>query len=801
MTRIRKKKVIARRRPTTFTPQNRSFRFRWRWLMLILVFIPTAIYVSWLDVKVREDFDGHSWALPARVYASPVEIYAGMTLNPDSLINELKAIGYVESAALNESAQFYRAGTDISIMTRAFQFWDANEPAQKMRIRFLKDNKVEWIRDESTKKSIALARLEPKMIGKIYPTHNEDRILVKYDELPPLLVKGLVAVEDRTFFEHNGLSPRGILRAMVANLRAGDWVQGGSTITQQLVKNLYLNADRTIDRKVNEAVMALLLEWHYSKSQILEAYINEVYLGQDGNRSIHGMGVASSFYFNKSIEQLKLPDIALLISLVRAASLYNPRKHPDRAIARRNLVLDLMAERGVISEADAKQAKEAPLNITEEAKGTVFPYPAFLELVRRQLREDYREEDLRNEGLQVFTTLDPFIQNLAEKAMIDGIKKLAKTNRRFNELEGAMVVTSSEGGEVLALINGKNPTFEGFNRPLDARRQIGSLIKVAVYLTALENTRAYSLTSMLNDTAYEWRDRKTGQVWTPKNYDFRARGRVPLHFALANSLNLATVHLGMELGLEKIRNTLRRMGVERDFTIYPSMLLGSVALTPLEVTQMYQSLASGGFRVPLRSIRNVLTHDGKPLQRYALSVEQRFDSAPVFLLNYALQNAVREGTGRQVAKVLPKELIISGKTGTTNELRDSWFVGFDSELLTVTWIGRDDNKPMGLSGSTGAMRIWSEFIQSANTRSSAPITPNHVEWRWVDAAGNWSSRGASGAILVPFVTNHNDSNRLANNNPVFNPNLLNNAETNTANGGTIKTGNTNETEAVNTRSP
>ncbi|ALG69388.2 penicillin-binding protein 1B [Beggiatoa leptomitoformis] len=799
MTRIRKKKTTYRRRPTTFIPQNRNFRFRWRWLVLILVFIPTAFYISWLDVKVREEFDGHSWALPARVYASPVEIYAGMTLNPDSLVDELKAIGYKESTDMNESGQFYRVGTDISIMTRAFQFWDANEPAQKMRIRFLKDNKVEWIRDESTKKSIALARLEPKMIGKIYPTQNEDRVLVKYDELPPLLVKGLVAVEDRTFFEHNGLSIRGIMRAMVANAKAGDWVQGGSTITQQLVKNLYLNAERTFDRKMNEAVMALLLEWHYSKAQILEAYVNEVYLGQDGNRSIHGMGVASSFYFNKPVEQLKLPEIALLVSLVRAASLYNPRKHPDRAVVRRNLVLDLMAERGVITQADAQQAKGSPLEITDEAQGTVFPYPAFLELVRRQLREDYREEDLRNEGLQVFTTLDPFIQNLAEKAMVDGIKKLAKTNRRFGELEGAMVVTSSEGGEILALVNGKKTDFAGFNRPLDARRQIGSLVKVAVYLTALEDTRAYSLTSMLNDTPYEWRDRKTGQVWTPKNYDFRVRGRVPLHFALANSLNLATVHLGMELGLEKIRNTLRRMGVERDFTVYPSMLLGSVALTPLEVAQMYQTLASSGFRVPLRSIRNVLTHDAKPLQRYALSVEQRFDSAPVFLLNYALQNAVREGTGRQVAKTLPKELIVAGKTGTTNELRDSWFVGFDSELMTVTWIGRDDNKPMGLSGSSGAMRIWSEFIQSANTRSLAPITPNHVEWRWVDSAGNWSNRGASGALLVPFITNHTETNTMANNTTINNTNLPQLPLT----GGTIKTGSATETEdlSANTRSP
>ncbi len=710
------------------------FAFKWRWVVLIILLIPMGSYLSWLDIQVREQFEGKRWALPARVYASPLEIYSGMSLSPSVLLEELEAIGYRKAFQLLEPGEYLRQNNEVFVMLRAFKFWDATDPARTVRIQFNRDQ-VENIHELRPDRQLALIRLEPRLIGKIYPTHNEDRVLVKYEEVPDLLVKALIAMEDRSFFEHYGISMRGVMRASVENIKAGDVVQGGSTITQQLIKNLFLNSEKTFKRKVNEALMALLLEWHYSKEQILEAYLNEVFLGQDGNRAIHGMGMGARFYFNRPLEELTLPQMALLVSLIRGASYYNPRLHPDRAIERRDRVLDLMVEQNMIKREEAETAKFEKLGVMEKPTHSVFPYPAFVELVRRQLRQDYREEDLRSEGLQVFSTLNIGLQKQAEQVFVKGLKKLERTNRSTRGLEGALIITGSENGEVLAMVNGKNPHYHGFNRPLDAVRQIGSLIKPAVYLAALENPRAYNLATLLDDSPYQWQDRQTKETWKPQNYDFRSHGQVPLVNALAYSYNLATVRLGMELGLEKVRATVQKMGVERQVRAYPSLLLGSIGLSPLEVTQMYQTIASGGFKVPVRAIREVLNHEGTPLQRYPLSVEQSFDSAPIFLLSYALQQAVRRGTGRKVAESLSTELILAGKTGTTNDYKDSWFAGFDSNLLTVTWVGRDDNKPMGLSGGSGAMVIWGDLMKSISPSAYPPTTPNRIEWRTVSIGG------------------------------------------------------------------
>jgi len=662
MTRPRKKKSPYKlrrqgssKRPIP-PPRRTGFRFRWRWLILILIFGFLGHYVISLDEKVREQFEGKRWALPARVYARPLELYTGMRLSAPTLSEELNALGYQKSRQLDESGQWYQRGKNFTITTRAFKFWDATDPSRTVRVR-LSGNIVQSINELQPNRRLALLRLPPKLIGKIYPAHNEDRILVRLDKVPPSLSDALIAMEDRNFYEHSGLSIRGLVRAFMANLKAGGWVQGGSTLTQQLVKNFYLTDERTLKRKFNEAIMALLLEWHYSKEQILEAYMNEVFLGQDGNRAIHGMGMGARFYFNRPLDELKLPQLALLITLVRGASIYNPRQHPKRARKRRNLVLDMMAKQDKISQGDAKLAKEAPLG--------VFPYPAFMDLVRYQLHQEYDEKALRSKGLQIFTTLDPYVQKLGERVMKRGLRKLEKTHRKARNLEGAMIVTSSENGELLALINGKKPQYAGFNRPLNAVRQIGSLAKVAVYLAALEQNHIYDLTTLLNDRPYKWEDKKTGEVWKPQNYDRVSHGSVPLYRALSYSYNLATVHLGMELGLTKIKETLKRLGIEREFKMYPSVLLGSINLSPLEVAQMYQTIASGGFRIPVRGIRNVLDHEGKPLNRYALSVEERFDAAPVYLLNYALKRALRKGTGRKVAKTLPSKMFLAGKTGTS----------------------------------------------------------------------------------------------------------------------------------------
>jgi penicillin-binding protein 1B len=735
-------------------------KFRWRWLLLILLITPVFSYVSWLDIKIREQFEGKRWALPARVYARPMELFSAMSLTPDTFHTELSAIGYKKTSQLESPGTFKRRGSDYYVYTRKFQFWDAIEPSRRLKIGF-SNNKISYIQNIDSGKNHALMRLEPRMIGKIYPTHNEDRILVQLKNVPQNLIDTLIATEDRQFFEHNGISFRGIVRAMLANMKAGHFAQGGSTITQQLIKNFYLSSERTLGRKVNEAVMALLLEWHYSKEEILEAYLNEVYLGQDGDRAIHGFGMAAWFYFDRPLEELKLSEVALLVGIVKAASQYNPRRYEERAIERRNLVLALAHDQGKITLEQATSAKNEPLNVTKEIRDRVSPYPGFLTLVRHQLHQDYREEDLRSEGLQIFTTLDPVMQRQTEKAMEQGIRKLERENRKIKNLQGAMVVTNSENGEVMAMANGRDSRFAGFNRPLNAIRQIGSLAKVAIYLAALEKDNRYSLNTLLDDSPYEWTDYRTGEVWKPKNYDHRSHGKVSLHKALANSYNLATVRLGMDIGLRKIKQTMHHMGVDKDFKIYPSTLLGSISMSPLEVAQMYQTLASGGFSVPLRSIRDVLDHRGKPLQRYAISVEQRFEPEHVFLLNYALQQAVQRGTGRQVFNTLNTRRIISGKTGTSNDLRDSWFAGFDSQYLTVTWLGRDDNNPIHLSGGSGAMVVWGELIKMLDMESPEPITPSRIGWHWVDYnSGRASSKGRRGAILMPFIK-RSGRNRLA----------------------------------------
>jgi len=730
-------------------------RFRIRWVLLLLFAIPTLIYIFSLDATVRKQFEGKRWALPASVYAKPVDLYTGMQLSPEFFHTELKAIGYRQTTSLNEPSQFKRKHNDFYINTRSFTLGDGHEPARSVRIRF-KNNEIQNISDLRTNRRMALMRLEPRLIGKIYPTHYEDREIVQLEEVPRTLIDALIVTEDRKFFEHNGISARGIIRAFVANFKSGGFVQGGSTITQQLVKNLFLTSERTLKRKFNEALMALLLEWHYSKEEILEAYLNEVFLGQDGNRAIHGVGMAAKFYFNRPINELKLHESALLVALVRAASSYNPRKNPKAALERRNLVLNLMKIHNKADPQTIALAQSQPLdvsNMTEASQASKSsPYPAFLDMVRTQLHQDYREEDLRSEGLRIFTTLDMPLQRHAERTMEKGLKELERKDRRIKKLQGAMVVTRSQTGEVLALVNGKNSSYAGFNRPLNAVRQIGSLVKVAVYLTALENTKRYSLTTFLNDEPYEWVDKRTGEKWTPKNYDYRNHGKVGLYKALANSYNLATVHLGMSLGLDSIRETMYRMGIKRDFKMYPSTLLGSVALSPVEVAQMYQTIASGGYRVPLRAIQEVLTYDGLPLQRYELSVEKRFDSAPIYLLNYAMQQVIKRGTGKKYANSLPDDMVLAGKTGTSNNLRDSWFAGFGMDYSTVTWLGRDDNKPIYLSGGSGAMYVWTKFMKTLNVNTSHPVTPTQIAWKWVDyKSGKRSRAGRKGAVKMPYV--------------------------------------------------
>lgn len=746
----KKKKSTGRRRTKRKTSAKKP-RIWWRVLLGVFVFCALVIggYSVYLSKTVRVKFDGKRWAEPAQIFARPLDLYVGASVSSAQLKAELQFLGYRAVSSVNGPAQWSQKGNRFTIHTRDFHFWDGDEKGQLVVVDTSRSG-VTRMRGAGSG-DLDLVRLEPALVGSIYPAHNEDRVLVKRSDLPDHLIWGLLAVEDRRFYDHSGVDLRGIARAVVANIRAGRTVQGGSTLTQQLVKNFILTSERSLWRKFNEALMALIVDARYDKDEILEAYANEIFLGQEGDRAIHGFGLGSHFYFNRPLRELRLHETALLVGLVRGASYYNPRKHPQRALERRNLVIKSMLEQGFIDQATADAASKQPLGVSTRGAANDYRVPAFVDLVRRQLRRDYREEDLTSEGLRIFTTLDPWVQQQAVVALRKRLAQIEKARRiDSGSLEGALVVSSAQDGEIQAMVGGRDAGFSGFNRALDAVRPIGSLVKPAVYLTALSQPSKYTLSSLIADAPVDITLRG-GQRWQPKNYDRQTYGDIPLHEALARSLNLATVNLGLEIGLEPIISTLHALGVNRDIKPYPSLLLGALSLSPLEVTQMYQTIAAGGFRSPLKSIRAVLNAEQQPLQRYPLTVSQAADPAAVFLLTRNLVEVTEAGTAAGLQRYLPSGMQVAGKTGTTNDLRDSWFAGFSADRVAVAWVGRDDNASTGLTGASGALPVWADLMANVDNASLQLVTPPGVEYHWVDQYGRLAAEHCEGAVAFPYI--------------------------------------------------
>jgi penicillin-binding protein 1B len=718
----------------------------WIIKLSIVALVLLAGVAVYLDAVVQEKFSGKRWTIPATVYARPLELFVGQKLDKDDFLTEVDALGYRREKSVSGPGTVSVASNAVEMHTRGFRFYEGAEESQRIRVRFSGDFVAGLARVDGGE--LPVARLEPLVVGGLYPAHNEDRILIKLDQVPPYLVETLVAVEDREFFDHFGVSPKSIARAVWVNLTAGEVRQGGSTLTQQLVKNFYLTNERSLSRKATEAMMAVLLELHYDKPEILEAYLNEVFLGQDGRRAIHGFGLASQYFFGRPLAELKLQHVALLVGMVKGPTYYNPRRHPERAVERRNLIIDLLAEQQVVSPEEATQARQAPLGVTQRGSLADSSYPAFLDLVKRQLREDYRDEDLTEEGLRVFTSFDPIIQSKAEKAMTDTLKRLGKA---AEGVEGAMLVTNPETGELQAMLGSRHPGFAGFNRALDASRPIGSLIKPAIYLAALEKPSQYTLTSLLEDEPFSVKG-TDGKVWKPQNYGRTAHGTVYLYQALANSYNLSTARLGLDLGVPHVLKTLARLGASPDWPAYPSMLLGAGGLRPIEVAGVYQTIASGGFNTPLRAIRSVVAADGEPLSRYPFKIEQRFDPGAIYLTQYAMRRTMVEGTGRSVYNQVPKSLALAGKTGTTNDSRDSWFAGFSQDLLAVVWLGRDDNGKTSLTGATGALQVWADFMRRADPLPLQMPVPDNVSMAWVDArTGEGTLENCPSAVQMPYI--------------------------------------------------
>ena len=712
--------------------------------VVLLCAVIIAFAGFYMDAWLIEKINSMKWTVPATVYARPLEVYAGLPLSMEAVIQELKAANY-QQVANHEGGTFYINGQSLVIHLRSFQFWDGKQPEQTIKLVFSGHYITGF---GSTIKGQSGVRLEPMEIGRIHTESHEDRLLVQLKDVPKALIDALTVTEDRDFYHHHGVSVRGIARAFWVNTREGKVVEGASTLTQQLIKNFFLDNNRSYSRKILEICLSVLLELHVSKEDILGAYINEVFVVQNGAKAIHGFGLASQYLFGLPVSNLSVEQSALLVAMLKGPSYYNPIRYPDRAMKRRNLVLSLMAKEGKITSMAARAAMSKPLGLLDRRE-ILANYPAYLDVVRRQLRRDYSDESLKMNGLRIFSNMDPQWQWRAQKALQGGIADLEKRyGKKLSGLDGAVVVTDSTTGDILAVVGGKEPRFSGFNRALDAKRPIGSLIKPVIYLTALES--GYSLNSLLSDDPLNI---KTAQgKWHPQNYDRQYHGQVLLYQALANSYNVATVRLGMSLGVDKVAETLKGLGVDEEMPLLPASLLGTFSLSPMDIAQAYNTMGNDGFYTPLKSIQEITDIYGRPVKRYPLRLEQRFSPGIAFLLDFALHKVIEEGTGASVRERFRPGQVIAGKTGTTSDQRDSWFAGYDTNKSVVVWLGQDDNRPLPVTGGSGALQIWADIVAANAEIEGQANVPDNIKSVWTDkASGLLSAEDCPEAVLVPYI--------------------------------------------------
>lgn len=670
-------------------------------LAAVLLFV--GIY---LDSVVKERFEGQLFELPTVVYARILNLNPGENITIQELRNELDVLNYRKVSQPRYPGEYSSSSTRIELIRRPFEFADGPEPDRHVMLHF-SDSGLQRIQSLESRGDLGYLRLEPKMLGMLEKDQDEQRLFLRRDQFPEILVDALLATEDRDFYQHDGVSPLAIARAMVANIKAGRTVQGGSTLTQQLAKNLFLTRDKTLWRKVREAYIALILDYRYSKDRILEAYLNEVYLGQSGGEAIHGFGLASRYYFGQPIQELRIDQLAMLVGMVKGPSYYNPIRYPERTKERRDLVLRLLMQQNMLTSEQYEQAVSRSLD-TQSKPRIASRQPAYFQQLSIELKEKVGERFKAETGLRVFTSLDPVSQSKMEQAIAEKIPELAK--RGGKELEAAAVAVDRHSGEIRAMVGGKRVGYEGFNRALNASRPIGSLVKPAIYLTALEQPEKYNLGTTLHDTPLSLKSSK-GKVWTPRNYDRKYRGDVPLYIALAKSLNVPTVRLGMALGIPEVSDTLERLGVNKDeIRPVPSMFLGSFSLTPFEVAQMYQTLTNSGKRAKLTALRSVMDMEGNVLYQSLPRSSRAVDEQAAWLTTYAMKQGVAQGTGRFLQSQFGWAAL-AGKTGTSNDNRDSWFVGVDGREVTTIWLGRDDNKSVHLTGSSGALRVYAEYLK------------------------------------------------------------------------------------------
>ncbi|WP_034912425.1 bifunctional glycosyl transferase/transpeptidase [Erwinia sp. 9145] len=723
-------------------------------LKLLLIFIVVmVIYGVYLDAQIRSRIDGKVWQLPATVYGRMVSLEPGMSWDKKEMIALLEGTQYRQVTRMTRPGEFTVQANSIEMIRRPFDFPDSKEGQIRARLSFSNDALSE-IKNLDSGRDFGFFRLDPRLITMLQSPKGEQRLFVPRAGFPDLLVDTLVATEDRHFYQHDGISFYSIGRAFLANITAGRAVQGGSTLTQQLVKNLFLTNERSLWRKANEAYMALIMDARYSKDRILELYLNEVYLGQAGGDQIRGFPLASLYYFGRPVDELSLDQQALLVGMVKGASLYNPWRNPRLALERRNLVLRLLQQQKVIDQELYDMLSARPLGVQPKG-GVITPQPAFMQMVRNELQAKLGDKIKDLSGVKIFTTLDSVSQDAAEKAAEEGVQTLRK-QRKLNDLETAMVIVDRFSGEVRAMVGGADPQFAGYNRALQARRSIGSLAKPATYLTALMQPDKYRLNTWIADNPIALKQ-PNGQIWKPQNDDRRFSGQVMLVDALTNSMNVPTVNLGMTLGLPQVVDTWTRLGVPKDqLQPVPAMLLGALNLTPIQVAQAFQTIASGGNRAPLSAVRSVIAEDGTVLYQSFPQAERVVPAQAAYLTLYTMQQVADHGTARALGARYPRAHL-AGKTGTTNNQVDSWFAGIDGKEVAITWIGRDNNQPTKLYGASGAMQIYRHYLDNQAPMPLLATPPEDIAPMNIDSAGNFvcGSASSSWRMLPVWTTDGN----------------------------------------------
>lgn len=719
------------------------------WLKLLSVFIlVVGAYGVYLDAQIRAKFAGNKWQVPAQIYARPMLLRVKQEISIKEIVEELQLLGYRKVTRADSSGEYQVLNNRIRIQRRKFDFSHGTEDLRYIEVS-ITNQRISQIQELKLGQSINSVYLEPWLVTRLVSSGREDRMLVQINDVPTILTQALVAVEDKDFYQHFGVAPLSIIRALMANISAGRTVQGGSTLTQQLVKNLFLTREKSLVRKAKEAMMALLIEVRYSKDVILEAYLNEVFLGQNGDTGVYGFGLASYFYYDRPLNELSIDEMATLVGIIKGPSYYNPRKHSERVLERRNIVLRSMFESNHLSPNEYQDLVKLPIKLATGASLKKDKHPAFMDQVRRELRMVLDNPDIRQSGLKVFTTLDSNAQVKAERAVSRGVAVQEK-RIGLSDFEAAMIVTDIDSGEIRSIVGGRNTDYAGFNRALDAKRSIGSLIKPAIYLTALEQAADYNLATHLKDEPIKLKS-TYGKMWQPQNSDKKFRGEVPLLTALSRSLNVPTVTLGMNLGLGNIADTIWRLGVEEELELYPALTLGAVNFSPLQVNQMYQTIANNGRYIPLHSITAIMSADNNLLWNFDIGEEQRVDEQATYLLNYALHKVTLEGTAKAIREKFPN-INMAGKTGTTDDYRDSWFSGFDKNILVTSWIGKDNNQPVNLSGASGAMQLFIAYQQQQEPKSLVRRFPDGLGIAHFDnATGHLSKAGCTDTFSVPAI--------------------------------------------------